>query len=243
LAKVKLAKVYYMIELLSQKMSLFDAKFYDFDVHLVSESSDSITRFALQAKRYGYSGIAIINSKIDELDIGNIPEDFSIYGAVEIPSKPSRLRDEIKKYKGKKDILIVKGENEEINRAAVETAGLDILLQPVKFNHILARMAGDNSIVIGFNTGSIIRMRGEARIRELRIMRTNLKYARKYDLQMILTGSPYSHYDLRSPREMAALASLFGMTEKEAADAMSAVPLGILGRKSPGYIQEGIEVV
>jgi len=221
-------------------MSLFDARFYEFNVHLPPDA-DSLTRFALEAKRYGYSGIALINSKTDRLD--NIPQDFSIYSAVEVSGKPSKLRDEVKRYRAGRDILIARGGDEEFNRAAVETAGLDILLQPAKFNHVLAKAAYDNSVTLGFNAGSIIRLRGEARVRELRTMRANLKFARKYEVAMILTCSPNSSYDLRSPREAAALAGLFGMTEVEAVRAMSAVPLDILRRKSPDYIQEGVEVI
>lgn len=222
-------------------MSIFDAEFYDFNVHLVPDSMDSLTTFALDAKRYGYAGIAILNSKTSKP--GNIPENFSIYSAVEVTCKPSKLRDEIKKYRGSTEILIARGGDEEFNRTAVETAGLDILLQPAKFNHVLAKAAYDNSIAIGFNAGSIIRLQGEARIRELRMMRTNLKYTRKYELAMLLTSTPSSRYDIRSPREMAALASLFGMAEEEAVGAMSAVPLDILRRKNPDYIQEGIEII
>ncbi|MCX9011726.1 MAG: ribonuclease P protein component 3 [Candidatus Methanoperedens sp.] len=219
-------------------MSLFEARFYEFNVHLPPDA-DSLTRFALEAKRYGYSGIAVSNLEID----GNIPQGFSIYSAVEVSGKPSKLRDEVKRYRGSGDILIARGGDEEFNRAAVETAGLDILLQPAKFNHVLAKAAYDNSITLGFNAGSIIRLRGEARIRELRTMRANLKFARKYEVAMLLTCSPNSIYDLRSPREAAALASLFGMTETEAVRAMSAVPLDILKRKSPDYIQEGVEII
>ncbi len=222
-------------------MSLFDAKFYDFYVHLAPDSA--LTRFASEAKRYGYSGIFILGPKIDKFGLSDLPGDFSIFSANEISVKPSRLRDEIRKYKDSKNILIVLGGDEETNRAAVETAGFDILLQPAKFNHVIAKAAVDNSVTIGFNLGPIIRLQGEARIREFRIMRTNLKYARKYGLKMILTGDPYSCYDLRSPREMAALAGLFGMTSKEAVDAMSSVPLDILRRKSTDYIQEGIEII
>ncbi len=236
-----LAKFYYMIELLSRTMSLFDVRFYDFNVHLIPESQDSLIIFASEAKRYGYSGIAIVNSKLDSVE--NIPANFSVYRSVEISSKHSKLRDEIKKFRGSAEILIARGGDEEFNRAAVETAGLDILLQPAKFNHVLAKAAYDNSVAIGFNAGSIIRLRGEARIRELRMMRTNLKYTRKYGLAMLLTGTPSSRYDIRSPREMAALASLFGMTEEEAVGSMSAAPLDILRRKSPDYIQEGIEII
>ncbi len=223
-------------------MSLFDAKFFDFNFHPVPDIQDSITEYAIKAKKFGYSGIAVINSTIN-LDMVSKPNNFSIYSGIEISCKSFKLRDEIKKYKDKKDILIVRGGNEEFNRTAVETEGLDILLQPLVFNHILARIAGDNSITLGFNISSIIHMRGEARTRELVIMRSNLKHARKYGLQMILASNSYSHYDLRSPREMAALSGLFGMTAKEAVDAMSTAPLEIIKRKDPDYIQEGIEIL
>ncbi len=220
-------------------MSLFDAKFYDFYVH---PAPDSIAQLTFEAKRYGYSGVAITNSQINP-DEAEKPNGFSIYSAVEISCKPSKLRDEIKKHNRKREIIIAKGADEEFNRAVVETEGIDILLQPSKFNNVLAQAAQDNSVAIGFNAGSIIHTRDEARVRELTVMRANLKHARKFGLQIILTGDYYSIYDLRSPREIAALASLFGMTAKEAVNAMSAGCLEILGRKSPDYVQEGIELI
>ncbi len=218
-------------------MSLFDAMFYDFDIH---PSDSSITELALKAKRLGYSGIAVTNSTIPEKEA--LPENFSIYRGIEISARPSRLREEIKKHQGS-DILTVIGGDESLNRAAVETEGLDILLQPAQFNNVLAKAAFDNLIAIGFNLGAIIHLRGEARVRELMLMKANLKHARKYKLSMILTSSAHSIYDLRSPRELAALGGLFGMTNEEAVEAMSAAPLTILKRKSPEYVQEGIEIL
>ncbi len=218
-------------------MSLFDSKFFDFNIH--PDPVHSIAQLAHEAKRYGYSGIAIINSGATEDT--DLPENFSIYSGVEITGRPARIREEIRKHKS--GIITVPGGHEELNHVALETEGLDILLQPQEFNNVLAKEASDNSIAIGFNLGSIIHLRGEARIRELMFMRTNLRHARKYHLSMILVSNAHSIYDLRSPREMAALAGLFGMTQKEAVEAMSAIPLGILKRKSPEYIQEGIEIV
>jgi len=60
---------------------------------------------------------------------------------------------------------------------------------------------------------------------------------------MILTSDSSSVYDLRSPREMAAISSLFGMTPFEAIESMSTTPENILRRKSPDYIKEGIEII
>jgi len=217
-------------------MSRFGSKFYDFYTH-----PDNTVLMAKEGKRYGYSGIAVIGHDTNEKTI--FPEDFSIYRGVEIQAKPSRVREEIRKYRGSDHILIVEGGEEELNRAAVETEGLDILLHPLEFNNVLAKAASDNSVSIGFNLGLLIRLRGEARVRELKTMRINLKHARKYKLQLILTSDAHSIYDLRAPREMVAISSLFGMSEKEAVDAISATPLNILRKKSPNYIQEGIEII
>jgi len=217
-------------------MSLFNARFYDLNIH---PSDSSLKELALEAKRLGYSGIAITSSITSEKEA--IPPNFSIYRSIEISAKPSKIREEIKKHKD--SILTAAGGAEDFNRAAVETEGLDILMHPYQFNNVLAKAAFDNSIAIGFNLGAIIHLRGDARVRELSIMRANLKHARKYKLSMVLTSNAHSIYDLRSPREMAALAGIFGMSPKEAVEAMSAAPLEILRRKSPGYIQEGVEIL
>ncbi|MDP2768055.1 MAG: RNase P subunit p30 family protein [Candidatus Methanoperedens sp.] len=216
-------------------MSLFNSAFYDFDIH---PDGSSITELAFEAKRLGYSGIAVTNSTIPDKEA--LPENFSIHRCVELSGR--RIREEIKIHK-ETDILIAIGGDETLNRAAVETEGLDILMQPAQFNNVLAKAALDNSIAIGFNLGSLIHFRGEAHVRELLLMKKNLKHARKYHLSMILTSSAHSIYDLRSPRELAALGGLFGMTEEDAFGAMSAAPLTILRRKSPEYVQEGVEIL
>ena len=47
----------------------------------------------------------------------------------------------------------------------------------------------------------------------------------------ILTSNACSIYGLRAPRELIALAALFGMRRKEAVRALSDVPLSILERR------------
>ncbi len=223
-------------------MSLFNARFYELIVHLPDEK-DAFAGFTSTAKKYGYSGIGVLDLKKARYDPGGLTGDLSLHSAVGISGRSSKIRDEIKKYKDSPDILIVEGADEELARAAVEAEGIDILMQPVKFNNVLGKIASDNSVAIGFDAGSIIRLRGEARAGELRIMRTNLMYARKYCLRMVLTCMPSSPFDLRAPREMAALGGIFGMSAKEAVDAMSTFPIEILRTKSPDYIREGIEIV
>ncbi|MCE8427271.1 MAG: hypothetical protein J5U19_02615 [Candidatus Methanoperedens sp.] len=221
-------------------MSLFDARFFDLITHC--SNPDSIKKMAFQAKQSGYSGIGILNPSSDISKI-DIPDDFSLFSSIEMACKPSAFRDEIRKNKGKKNILIVKGKDEDLDRIAVETEGLDILMQPARINNIMAKIAADNSVAIGFNIGSIIRNRGDSRARDLTIMRTNLMHARKYGTQIILTSDSHSPYDIRAPGEIVALSAIFGMTPKEAVIAMSAMPLDIMKKKNFDYLQEGIEIL
>lgn len=211
-------------------------KFYEFYAH-----PDRPELMAARAKGVGFSGIVVTNFEQNDREI--CPDDFTIYNGVEIQAKSSRIREEIRKLKNSNPVSIVNGRDEETIRAAVESEGLDILLSPIEFNDVIAKAAKENSVAIGFNLGFIIRLRGDARIRELKNMRTVLKHGRKYKFKMMLTCDPCSVHDLRSPREMVVLSSLFGMIQSEAIDAISATPIDIIRRKGQNYIQEGIEIL
>lgn len=98
-------------------------------------------------------------------------------------------------------------------------------------NHVLARHAAENSVAIDFNMNGIIYNRRGDRARIIGKMRDNLKLLRKYKAPMILTSNARSVYDLRAPREMIALAAMFGMSKEEATSALSDIPRDILARR------------
>lgn len=226
-------------------------KFYDFNIHSAPESSDNPEQLALIAKRYGYSGIAITNHNLylasAEYKI-DIP-DFNIYKGIEIKvESANKLHSLIRKYRPKVEILAVHGGNESINRLAVENSQVDILAHPDQekgngINHILASYASKNKVAIEFNLDVIIQTRGGSRVRALSDFRKNLKLARKYKVPMIITSNAFSIYDIRAPREMMALAKLFGMTKEEAINALSVTPMQIIeNRTKKGVIMEGVEI-
>ncbi|MFQ6062303.1 MAG: ribonuclease P protein component 3 [Methanosarcinales archaeon] len=230
-------------------------KFYDFNIHSAPESSDNPDQLALIAKRYGYSGIAITNHNLYfnlchkteyKIDIPN----FNIYKGIEIKvESANKLHSLIRKYRPKVEILAVHGGNESINRLAVENSHVDILAHPNQgkgngINHILASYASENKVAIEFNLDVIIQTRGGYRVRALSGFRKNLKLARKYKVPMIITSNAFSVYDIRAPREMIALAKLFGMTKEEAINALSVTPMQIIEhRTKKGVIMEGVEIV
>jgi ribonuclease P/MRP protein subunit RPP1 len=222
-------------------------KFYDFSIHTAPECSDPPEAMAETASGYGYAGIAITNHtphQPQKPEMTDHPK-VEVYSGIEIVAKnPHHLTQMIQKYRAKVRVLSVHGGNEKINRAAVESRAVDILSHPdERLNHVLMRFASENRVAIEFNLDSIIKMRGRARVLALTNFRHNLKLARKYGAPMILASNAQSIYDLRAPREMAALGTIFGMTEDEAIAALSTVPEEIIRRGSENWIMEGVEIV
>ncbi|MGP8337281.1 MAG: ribonuclease P protein component 3 [Methanosarcinaceae archaeon] len=227
-------------------------KFYDLNVHSIPDGRDTPHQIANLAKYLGYAGIAITNhSSKESKPTGFESNGFEVFKGIEIVSNnPSKLHGLIGKYRKNVDVLVIHGGNENINRAAVENRNVDILahlptLKDSGLNHILAKSASENNVAIEFNIDSILKGRGGRRVHTLSYFRKNVEIARKFDVPMILTSNATSYFDLRAPREMIALAGLFGMEKDEAISSISTVPAGIIAGNRPrsGFIREGIEEI
>lgn len=227
-------------------------QFYDLNVHSVPDGKNTSQEMAVLAKHFGFSGIAITNHSNDKSN----PSDFEVNGfevfrGIEIVStNASKLHGLIGKYRNNMNVLAVHGGDENINRVAVENRNVDILAHPQTpkdsgLNHVLAKSASENNVAIEFNLDAIFKGRGGRRVHSLSHFRKNVEMARKFDVSMILTSNATSYFDLRAPREMVALAGLFGMDKDEAISAISTVPAEILSRNNPrsGFIRNGVEVL
>ena len=226
--------------------------FYDLNVHSAPDGKNTLEEMAALAHHFGYSGFAITNhSNSESKSTGFDSNDFEVFKGIEIVSKnASKLHGLIGKYRNSVDVLVVHGGDENINRAAVENRNVDILAHPATpkdsgLNHVLAKSASDNNVAIEFNLDAIFKGRGGRRVHALSHFRKNVQIARKFDVPMILTSNAASYFDLRAPREMVALAGLFGMDKDEAISAISTVPAGIIARNRQGsrFIREGVEVI
>ncbi|RZN33693.1 MAG: ribonuclease P protein component 3 [Methanophagales archaeon ANME-1-THS] len=209
--------------------------FFDLNVHAYPETDVQAEDLLRVARRYGFAGIAITNH--DLVVHEELKSPFIVRGVEIRAHSVLELKRKVTHYWGKVPLLAVHGGPDKLNRAAVEDARVDILAHPCGergeggLNHVSMRYAAENGVAIDFNVGALIHTRGGERARILSSMQEQLKLVRKYKAPMILTSNAYSIYDIRAPREMIALATLFGMSKDEATRALSEIPRGLLEKR------------
>ncbi|CAJ37250.1 ribonuclease P protein component 3 [Methanocella arvoryzae] len=224
--------------------------YYDMNIHPYPEGSSSVSRMALEAGRLGLSGICA--SPHHDFFAGKepLPQNFKVLRGVEVsPANANELRRLVEKYRSRVQVLAVHGGDEAINRAACEDGRADVLTHPHDggktsgINHIIAKLAADKQVAIEFSLFPIIHNRGGTRVRTLSSYRANFALVRKYGAPYVITSGAMSHYDLRDPRCMIAIARLFGLNEAEAIKGLTYYPEQIIRRSSASYVMDGVEIV
>jgi len=119
-----------------------------------------------------------------------------------------KLKEELRKSKGK---ICVFGGDEKVNRIALESKKVSILLNPelnVKEDHlhyrrsglnqVLCKLARENNIAIGFDFSLLLRTQGEERGKLLGRMFFNYKLCKKYKVNMVFSSFARDKFELRS---------------------------------------------
>jgi ribonuclease P/MRP protein subunit RPP1 len=225
--------------------------FYECNLHALPEGSDSISRLAFISKRLGYDGIIISNhTGFDALFRPNAAlriKNIDVALGIEVvANSPEKLRNCVSNLRARYPFIAVHGGFESINRAACEDPNVDVLLHPEEGRQALgiaaARSAEQNQVAIGFDLSPLIQLRGLPRIRWLGTLRRNIILARKLDLSIMITTGGKSHFDLRSPKDLMALAQLVGLEPVEAEEALR-LPARILELNRKLWLSPGVELL
>ncbi|GBE19505.1 MAG TPA: hypothetical protein ENG87_03300 [Candidatus Pacearchaeota archaeon] len=122
-----------------------------------------------------------------------------------------KIRKKIKENKGK--TIIFSGGNDELNRKVLEKENINILLLNLSekkdrlkqkdsgFNHVLAKIAKKNNIIIGINLDEIINSKGKNKSEILGRIKQNIRLCNKNKLKMKFisqNGNERNIYDLKA---------------------------------------------
>jgi ribonuclease P/MRP protein subunit RPP1 len=223
--------------------------FYEWGIKALPEGSDSPSRLGLVAKQLGYDGIIICNSEPSTIfqpeaaaEIRGIEVSF---GALAAADSPRMLRSLVAAMRPNYNFIAACVCSSEMNRAACEDSNVDVLLHSGE-KYVLeiaaARAARLNQVAIGIDLSSMIRLRGTARSKWLDALRRNMDLIRKFDLDIMITAGPRSHLDLRTPRDLLALAEIAGFDASEAKEALH-LPGRILELNRRIWADKGVEIL
>jgi ribonuclease P/MRP protein subunit RPP1 len=214
------------------------------------EGSASASRLALTAKRLGYQGIIICNQEPQKLFRPEATDRVKgievAFGAEVAALNAKALKSRISALRARYPFLVVRGTTEEIIKVASEDPNVDLLLHPCDGRRPLgiatARSARLNQVSIGFDLRPLLHLCGSPRARWLEAFRRNLLFARKFDLCPVITLGARSHLDLRSPRDLMALAEVAGFEPDEAREALS-LPGKLLELNRRKWQSPGVELL
>lgn len=224
-------------------------------------------KLAEEAERLGYTGLALFNTGEGhhkpghnrEIDGGgtdnetlNQKSSIKIYKGILIQAKnPEDMRQKVKKFRENVDVIMVRGGDQKINRAACEDPQVDILSKPYfnrrdcGINHVMAKKAALGEVAIELNVKYLTKTNSYLHYKVLSHFREILKLKRKFNFPLIITSDAESIYDLHTPKDLLALSKCFGMDSEEAEDALSGTPLKIIERSNirNKVIVAGVKVV
>ena len=207
--------------------------YIDISVHAFPEGADTLKRLNLVACGLGFSQIAVTahSSHWSQFPDSNLPLGVEIVAAT-----VRDLRKKISFFRDIATIISVHGGDERINRAACKDDRVDVLMHPErgKYNgitQVTAKIAEKNEVALGVSLDYFWKTEELERSRLLAFQRRNVTLCRKFGVQIIITSDAYSHFDLRTPRQLKALAGLLLLTDWEAEIALSKAPLSIMKRR------------
>ena len=208
---------------------------YEF-VHAAPETRTTPARMALTAGRAGYDGVVLRNhADADGYPSFDVPDNtpFRVHEGIEVRAEDIEgLHERVRRAESDTEVVAVHGGDETVNRAAVE-AGVDLLAHPNRgrgrsFDHVLAREATEKGVAVELPLAPVLRSSGGERVKAIRDIHETLKLLRKYETPFVVSADPYTHLQVRAPREMRAVAHLVGIEDEEFERATKETPARIL---------------
>ncbi len=209
------------------------SRYIDICVRAFPEGADTPQRIQLVARKLGFDATVITN----HTPLLAKRSECGFFGVEIKAENVSELKKKIALYRRDAVVLSVHGGNDKINRAACRDERVDVLMHPEYgrhngLNQVTAKLAKQHGVAIGFCLNYFWQTTGTTRARLLAFQRKNVTLCKKFGTDMVITSNARSHYDLRAPRELKALARLASLEDADAEAAFSRVPFAIINKRA-----------
>jgi len=232
----------------------------DLHLRINLKESEKVSRIITKASRLGYHLTAIpFTQNTTEEEIQNLKDtcneaNIDLSSRVDLkPRTPKELTHYLRRLRRKFEIISVICETKEVARQAAKDRRVDLLNFPSFdfrrrfFDRAEAELAHKSVAALEIDINPLLTLEGPARVRLLSSLRRETATAQKFGVPIVISSGISDEILMRKPRELAALASLFGLNETSGIEAVSKNPLAIVKRNreklSPKFVAPGIRIV
>ncbi|MFC7028340.1 RNase P subunit p30 family protein [Halomicroarcula sp. GCM10025324] len=223
-------------------------------VHARPDGASTVARQALTAADYGYDGI-VVRNHVDEratYDAETVAGEYGIdvVTGVEVRADaPAQASGHVGNARSSQTIVAVHGGDAEMNRFAVEQPTVDVLAHPMRadgdFNHVLAAAAAENGVRVEFSLARVLREEGGRRVRTIQALRKLRELVADADAPYVVSADPFSHLQIRAPRELVAVGETIGFDADAVRDGLA--EWGRLAernrdRRSDAFVEPGVRI-
>ena len=169
------------------------------------------------------------------------------------PRTQNQLMRQLRRLRRKFEVICVACENKAVARQAAKDRRVDMLRFPLLdfrrrfFDRAEAELARNSFAALEIDVKPLLVLEGPVRVRLLSSLRREAAIAKEFHVPIVVSSGVSRELLLRKPREMAALAFLFGLDEASALEAVSKSAWAIVKRNreklSSEFVAPGIRVV
>lgn len=182
-----------------------------------------------------------------------LPQLVVLQGVIIQAKNAHELKSKVDSWRDVADIIIVAGGSVEINRAAAENSKVDIIAFPEKdrkdsgVDEVIAKEAAANKVAIELNFSEYLKTFKKIRSYVLSHMKRNAMLCQQYDAPIIVTSGAKSVWEMRTARDLAALAFLADMDREKAVRTTQEVPemliRNVMERRDKNFVRPGVRIV
>jgi len=234
--------------------------FADLHLRLNMKDRSATLRMVNKAAKLGYRLIAMPlapETRTEEITkLREACNESGIEFATRIDLRPrtqNELMRQLRWLRRRFEVVCVACENKAVARQAAKDRRVDLLNFPFLdfrnrfFDRAEAELSSNSLAALEIDVKPLLLLEGPARIRLLSSLHREAAIAKKFHVPIVVSSGVSEERLLRKPREMAALAFLFGLDEDSALKAVSQNANAIIKRNreklGSKFVAPGIRIV
>lgn len=232
------------------------------NLHLRANPADQqvTQRLISRAARFGYSQVSIpLAARLKQDELAKLKAMCDGAGVDLVsradfcPKSESELTQLLRRFRRHFEVICVSCDNKDVARQAAKDHRVNLLnfssldYRKRFFDRAEAELASGSLVALEVDVKPLLVLEGPPRVRLMNSLRREVALGREFKVPVVLSSGVSEERLMRTPRDMASMAYLFGLEEAQALEAVSTSPAAMVKRNreklSDRFIAPGISIV